>query len=70
MVALSLFKRLSRAILLNKTVFNSDDLILKLLYKLLILKRKDPSLKALQVDIKLTSSYFQVTLITVKSQFA
>ena len=31
MVALSLFKRSSRAILLNKTVFYSDDLILTVL---------------------------------------
>ena len=37
-------------------------------YKLLICKRKEPSLKALV--IKLTSSYLHITIITVESQSA
>ena len=38
-------------------------------YELLILKRKEPSLEALITKLK-RSSYFQVTIVTVKSQSA
>ena len=58
MVTSSLFTRLSSAILLNETVFNSDDLILQVL----LLKRKEPYLKALVRKLK-RSSYVQVTVI-------
>ena len=58
MVTPSLFTRLSSAILLNETVFNSDDLILQVL----LLKRKEPYLKALGTKLK-RSSYVQVTVI-------
>ena len=50
MVASSLFTRFSSALLLNATVFNSDDLFYNC-YKLLLLERKEP-------EVFICSSYY------------
>ena len=67
MVASSLVLRLSRANLLNETVFNSDDLILSVVSYCSL--RKQPLLKALVTKLK-RSSNIQVTIIIVESQSA
>ena len=64
MVASSLFMRLSCVILLDKTVLNSDNLILRSVISYCLLKEK-----SLLVTKLKRSSYIQVT-ITVKSQSA
>ena len=68
MVASSQFTRFSRAILLSETVFNSDNLFLRVL-KAIASQKTRASFKAL-VTKRNRSSYVQVTIIIVKSQSA